>query len=91
MEKRKHRRIRFERPVILRLFTGQRETLLAYDLSIKGIGLSSELPYNLNEVIALLFEIQHQGKARQVDVLGKIRHVQSTNTGYNLGIEFVSK
>lgn len=89
MEKRKHRRIRFERPVTLRLFTGRRETLQAVDLSTNGICLYSEQPRLQNEVIALQFDIQLKGALKHVDVLGKIKHIQLSTAGYNLGVEFV--
>ena len=89
MEKRKHRRIPFERVVNVSSDTGQDYTLAAYDFSLSGMGLYSEKPPVIGDILKLRFHITPLGKPRELDVEGQVKHINFTERGYMLGVSFL--
>ena len=89
MEKRKNRRIPFEREVNVSSGTGQDYTLAAYDFSLSGMGLYSETPPVIGDILRLHFQIAPMGKTRKLDVEGEVKHINFTDQGYLLGVSFL--
>ena len=89
MDKRKHRRTSFDREIILDSVDGKRATIKANDLSTSGMGLFAELPRLKGELLRLTFDLVQNGKAREINMAGEVKHVQLVEHGYNFGVRFL--
>ena len=89
MEKRKHRRIPFDRVVNVSSDRGQDYTLSAYDFSLNGMGLYSDTPPVIGDILKLRFQITPMGQPRELDVEGEVKHINFTDQGYMLGVNFL--
>ena len=89
MDKRKHRRTSFDREIILDSVDGKRATIKANDISTSGMGLYAELPRLKGELLRLTFDLVQNGKAREINMAGEVKHVQLVEHGYNFGVRFL--
>ncbi len=89
MDKRKHRRTSFARDIILDSVDGKRATIKANDISTSGMGLYAELPRLKGELLRLTFDLVQNGKAREINMAGEVKHVQLVEHGYNFGVRFL--
>lgn len=89
MDKRKHRRTSFDRDIILDSVDGKRATIKANNISTSGMGLYAELPRLKGELLRLTFDLVQNGKAREINMAGEVKHVQLVEHGYNFGIRFL--
>ena len=89
MDKRKHRRTSFERSIILDSVDGKRATIKANDISTSGMGLYAELPRTKGELLRLTFDLVQNGKPREINIAGEVKHVQLVEHGYNFGVRFL--
>ena len=89
MDKRKHRRTLFDRDIILDSVDGKRATIKANDISTSGMGLYAELPRLKGELLRLTFDLVQNGKAREINMAGEVKHVQLVKHGYNFGVRFL--
>ena len=89
MNKRKHRRTAFNREVKLDSVDGKKSVIKANDLSTSGIGLYADMPRLKGELIRLTFDLIQNGKKREVNIAGEVKHVQLEEHGYSFGVRFL--
>lgn len=89
MNKRQHRRTKFERDVLLASVDGKRSTVQACDISTSGMCLYSSMPRLKGELLRLTFDLIQHGQKREINIAGEVKHVQLTDHGYNLGVRFL--
>jgi hypothetical protein len=88
-DKRKHRRARFDRSILLNSVDGKKSIIKSNDLSTSGIGLYADMPRLKGELIRLTFELIQNGKKREINIAGEVKHVQLVKHGYNFGVRFI--
>jgi len=88
-DKRKHRRARFDRSILLNSVDGKKSIIKSNDLSTSGIGLYADMPRLKGELIRLTFELIQNGKKREINIAGEVKHVQLVEHGYNFGVRFI--
>lgn len=90
-ERRSHRRVRFVRKVRLARQAGRGEPLKlhAEDISLAGMRLHSERPFQVGEVLLLQFDIGTGGRSRVLDLSARVQHVALEREGYQLGVGFL--
>ncbi len=88
-EKRKHRRASFRREIMMNSVDGKSAVIHARDISTSGIGLFAELPRTQGELLRLQFDLIQNGKKRQVNIAGEVKHVELAEHGYNFGVRFL--
>jgi len=89
MDKRKHRRAKFEREILLDSVDGKKTTIKSNNLSTSGIGLYADMPRLKGELIKLTFNLIQNGKKREVNIAGEVKHVQLIARGYKFGVRFL--
>lgn len=89
MNKRKHRRAKFNRTVQLSSVDGKSSEIKAIDLSMTGIGLFSHVPRVKGELLRLKFDLIVHGKPQEISVAGEVKHIQLDDNGYNFGVRFL--
>ena len=89
MNKRKHRRISFDRDVILNSVDGKKSVIQANDISTSGMGLFADMPRIQGELLRLKFDLVQNGKKREVKIAGEVKHVQLAEHGYSFGVRFL--
>lgn len=89
MDKRKHRRTRFDRDIVLDSVDGKKAVIKSCDISTAGIGLFAELPRLKGELLRLTFDLIQGGKTRKVNIAGEVKHVQLADHGYSFGVRFI--
>lgn len=89
MNKRKHRRALFERDIFLDSVDGKKTTIISKDISTSGIGLYADIPRLKGELIRLTFDLVQNGKKREVNIAGEVKHVQLAEYGYTFGVRFL--
>ena len=87
--KRKHRRAHFEREIVLDSVDGKKSTIKANDISTSGMGLFADMPRIKGELIRLTFDLIQNGKKREVNIAGEVKHVQLAEHGYSFGVRFL--
>lgn len=87
--KRKHRRSLFNRDIILDSVDGKQSLIKSNDISTSGMGLYADMPRIKGELLRLKFELIQNGKKREVNIAGEVKHVQLAEHGYNFGIRFI--
>ncbi len=88
-DRRTHRRIPFLRDVMLSRGSAQPCSLQAEDISLAGMRLYSERPFNVGEVLELHFEVMPRGKIHHLDLRARVRHVELEQEGYRFGVGFL--
>ncbi|MFK5915377.1 MAG: PilZ domain-containing protein [Woeseiaceae bacterium] len=88
-EQRKHRRTGFERDIILDSVDGKKSLIKARDISTSGMGLSAEMPRIKGELLRLKFDLVQQGRVREINIAGEVKHVQLEGKGYSFGVRFL--
>ena len=86
---RKHRRTTFKRDVKLDSVDGKKSVIKANDISTSGIGLFADMPRLKGELIRLSFDLIQNGKKREVNIAGEVKHVQLVEHGYSFGVRFL--
>lgn len=89
MNKRKHRRTSFERDILLDSVDGKKSTIKSNNISTSGMGLYADIPRLKGELIRLTFNLVQNGKKREVNIAGEVKHVQLAEHGYNFGVRFL--
>lgn len=89
MNKRKHRRTLFHRKIILDSVDGKKSLIKANDISTSGIGLYADMPRMQGELLRLTFDLIQNGKKREVNIAGEVKHVQLVEHGYSFGVRFI--
>ena len=89
MDKRKHRRIGFNRDILLNSVDGKTSVIKSNNISTSGIGLYAEMPRLKGELLRLTFDLIQNGKRKEVNMAGEIKHVQLVEHGYNFGVRFI--
>ena len=89
MNKRKHRRAQFDRDIVMNSNDGKQATIKANDISTSGIGLYANMPRIKGELIRLTFDLVQNGKKREVNIAGEVKHVQLAEHGYSFGVRFL--
>lgn len=89
MNKRKHRRAKFEREILLDSVDGKKTMIKSNNLSTSGICLYADMPRLKGELIKLTFDLIQNGKKREVNIAGEVKHVQLVAHGYNFGVRFL--
>lgn len=89
MNNRKHRRVQFDRDIMLDSVDGKKSVIKANDLSTSGIGLFANLPRIKGELIRLTFDLVQNGEKREVNIAGEVKHVQLAEHGYSFGVRFL--
>lgn len=89
MNNRKHRRTTFDREVTLDSVDGKKSVIKANDISTSGIGLFADMPRLKGELIRLSFDLIQNGKKREVNIAGEVKHVQLADHGYSFGVRFL--
>jgi len=87
-EKRKHRRIPFERPVSIKYFSGEKEAVYAFDFSLDGICFSSDQPGTIGEILTVTMNIGGRGKVNVVQAIGEVVYRYHNRNGYIMGMRF---
>ncbi|MCW8901900.1 MAG: PilZ domain-containing protein [Gammaproteobacteria bacterium] len=87
--KRKHRRSLFSRDIILDSVDGKQSLIKSNDISTSGMGLYADMPRIKGELLRLKFELIQNGKKREVNIAGEVKHVQLAEHGYNFGVRFI--
>lgn len=88
-EQRKHRRTSFDRDILLGSVDGKQAVIKAQNLSTSGIGLYADMPRRKGELLRLTFDLIQNGKKREINVAGEVKHVQLVEHGYNFGVRFL--
>lgn len=88
MNKRKQRRASFVRDILLDSVDGKKSTITSNDISTSGIGLYAVRPHLEGELIRLTFDLVQNGKKREVNIAGEVKHVQLAEHGYTFGVRF---
>ena len=89
MNKRKHRRASFERDILLDSVDGKKTTIKSNNISTSGMGLFADMPRLEGELIRLTFDLVQNGKIREVNIAGEVKHIQLAEQGYNIGVRFL--
>ena len=89
MNKRKHRRTKFERDILLDSVDGKQAIIRSNNISTSGIGLYANMPRLKGELIKLTFNLIQHGKKREVNIAGEVKHVQLAEHGYSFGVRFL--
>lgn len=89
MDKRKHRRSQFNRDILLDSVDGKKSFITANNISTSGIGLYADTPRLKGELLRLTFELIQNGKKREVNIAGEVKHVQLAEHGYSFGVRFI--
>lgn len=89
MNKRKNRRTIFVRDILLGSVDGKSSVIKANDLSTSGMGLFADMPRLEGELIRLTFDLVQNGKKREVNIAGEVKHVQLADHGYSFGVRFL--
>ena len=89
MNKREHRRTLFDREILLDSVDGKRTIISSNNISTSGMGLYADIPRIKGELIHLTFDLIQNGKKREVNIAGEVKHVQLANHGYNFGVRFL--
>lgn len=91
-EKRKYRRVNFDRTVRVGIEDGDKATFKAYDYSVAGIGLNGLLSATIpmiGDVLNLSFEISPNDQARHVAMRGEVRHIELKGGSFSMGVSFL--
>ncbi|GMR16572.1 MAG: hypothetical protein BMS9Abin31_0919 [Gammaproteobacteria bacterium] len=88
-EQRKHRRTSFERDILMSSVDGKKAVIKANNISTSGIGLYADMPRLKGELLRLTFDLIQNGKKREINVAGEVKHVQLVKHGYNFGVRFL--
>ena len=89
MNKRKHRRTQFNREIILDSVDGKKSLINAKNISTSGIGLYADMPRIKGELLRLTFDLIQNGRKREINIAGEVKHVQLAEHGYNFGVRFI--
>ena len=89
MNKRKHRRTEFKRQIVLDSVDGKQSLIRANNISTSGIGLYADMPRLKGELLRLKFDLIQNGRKREVNIAGEVKHVQLAEHGYNFGVRFI--
>ena len=89
MDKRKHRRAPFEREIVLDSVDGKKAVIKSNDISTSGIGLYADMPRLKGELLRLSFNLIQNGRRREVNIAGEVKHVQLAENGYSFGVRFI--
>ena len=68
---------------------GKKTTIKANDISTSDIGLYANMPRIKGELIRLTFELIQNGKKREVNIAGEVKHVELAEHGYSFGVRFL--
>lgn len=89
MEKRRHRRIPFQRSVYLSSRQMGEQEMESSDFSLSGMSMLSEQPVPVGEKVRLRFVVNTLGNRRELNVLAEIRHVNLAAGRYRVGVNFL--
>ncbi len=90
-ERRRHRRIPFQRPVSVTTRHGNRWSCSAHDFCMEGIGLHASWQAEVGEELRVVFNTAAPGKRpHPVTARGRVRHCISDGEGFALGVQFLS-
>ena len=87
-EKRKHRRIPFDRPISVSNFTGDRLTMKATDFSLDGVCFTSNHPQSVGDILTVTMNIGAEGKVKVLQAKGEIVYRYYNNSEYMMGMRF---
>jgi len=88
-EKRRHRRIPFDRPVSVTNFSGERSTMKATDFSLDGVRFSSNQPKTVGDILTVTMNIGAKGKVKVIQAKGEIVYRYYNNDKeYMMGMRF---
>lgn len=88
-ERRRHRRIPFNRAVNVSGSARRPCVLEAEDISLAGMRLYSERPVQLGETLNLHFYVMPRGEPQEMSMQGMVRHVGLEKDGYSFGVDFI--
>ncbi len=88
-ERRRHRRIPFNRAVNVSGSACRPCVLEAEDISLAGMRLYSERPVQLGETLNLNFYVMPRGEPQEMNMQGMVRHVGLEKNGYTFGVDFI--
>jgi hypothetical protein len=88
-ERRRHRRIPFNRAVNVCGSASRPCVLEAEDISLAGMRLYSERPVQLGETLDLQFYVMPRGEPQEMNMQGLVRHVGLEKDGYTFGVDFI--
>jgi len=88
-ERRRHRRIPFNRAVNVSGSVCRPCVLEAEDISLAGMRLYSERPMQLGETLDLHFFVMPRGEPQEMKIQGMVRHVGLEKDGYTFGVDFI--
>ena len=88
-ERRRHRRIPFNRAVNVSGSSCRPCVLEAEDISLAGMRLYSERPVQLGETLNLNFFVMPRGEPQEMNMQGMVRHVGLEKDGYTFGVDFI--
>lgn len=88
-ERRRHRRIPFNRAVSVSGSACRPCVLEAEDISLAGMRLYSERPVKLGETLDLNFYVMPRGEPQEMNMQGLVRHVGLEKDGYTFGVDFI--
>lgn len=87
-EKRKTRRINFERPILMHMNQGKNTAFRSLNFSMDGIALLSPEKIEKGKRLFLTVNIAQPGKVRLLNVLGEVVYVGQLGNGYTVGLHF---
>ncbi len=89
-EKRRHERVRLQRPVRLSTAdgSGREYTAQLRDLSVGGMGVVCDRELPVGCPVRCRFRIPYGNETREVTLKGRVRHCRVQSSGLYLGIAF---
>lgn len=90
-ERRKHRRIGFERPVSVTTVHGNRWSGLSKDFSMEGIRIHANWQAQVGDEFRVVFSLAPQGAVHMKTVLthARVKYCDKTDNGFSMGIQFL--
>lgn len=89
MEKRKHKRIQYGRTVNIKTRQGEQLQLEVLDYSMGGMGLVSEAPFQIGDVLDFESIMTLDGEQRILEIKGEVRHIHQQFEEYAFGVCFL--
>ena len=87
-ERRAHSRVLFHRDVSLVLANDRTYTCVAYDFSMRGIGVSTSEQLNAGDTISVQFQIISNANWRDINLRGRVAYSRPQGDHFNTGISF---
>lgn len=88
-ERRRHRRIHFERPVSITTRHGNRWSCASRDFCMEGMGLHTDWQAQVGEELRVVFNTAAVGsRPRPVTARGRVCHCIADDGGFSLGVQF---